>query len=164
MLLPVDTPECGQMRPSLELGRSQPREQADVAAELLPIAAELIVALDGARERQPGPGRWRNRARAVPRPRCMRRRAAAVLFVLLGIVATGCATARSGSGGGTAGLSGPTASSSTAAPTPTGPTESGSITVDGVVEHGVEPGCLVLPTGPGAARPVRQLALIRGSA
>jgi hypothetical protein len=28
-----------------------------------------------------------------------------------------------------------------------GPSESGSITVDGIVEHGVEPGCLVLRTG-----------------
>jgi hypothetical protein len=76
----------------------------------------------------------------------MRRPAAAVLFVLLGL-ATGCASAGSGSAGGTSGPSGPpTPIRSTAAPTP-GPTESGSITVDGIVEHGVEPGCLVLRTG-----------------
>ena len=74
------------------------------------------------------------------------RRPAAVLFLLLGLVAAGCATAGSGSGGGTAGPSGPSAATSTAAPRPE-PTESGSITVDGVVEHGVEPGCLVLRTG-----------------
>jgi hypothetical protein len=79
----------------------------------------------------------------------MRRLAAAVLFVLLGLVATGCADAgagNAGGSGGTGGPPGPTAGSSTAAPTP-GPTDSGSITVDGVVEHGVEPGCLVLRTG-----------------
>jgi hypothetical protein len=79
----------------------------------------------------------------------MRRLAAAVLFVLLGLVVAGCATAGSGSAGGAgpSGPPGPTAASSTAAPTP-GPTGSGSsITVDGIVEHGVEPGCLVLRTG-----------------
>ncbi len=98
------------------------------------------------------------------------RRLAAALFVLLGLVATGCATAGSGDAGGTGGTGGsgrpggtggaggtvgPSAPSSTAAPTPIttaaptpSPTESGSpITVDGVVEHGVEPGCLVLRTG-----------------
>jgi hypothetical protein len=73
----------------------------------------------------------------------MRRLAAAVLFVLL---ATGCATAGSGSGGGAA-PSGPTATAASASPPP-GPTGSGSsITLDGVVEHGVEPGCLVLRSG-----------------
>jgi hypothetical protein len=81
----------------------------------------------------------------------MRRLAAAVLFVLLGLVATGCADAGTGSaggGGGPAGTSAPPAPiSRTAAPTSPVPTESGSITVDGVVEHGVEPGCLVLRTG-----------------
>ena len=81
----------------------------------------------------------------------MRRLAAAVLFVLLGVAAAGCATAGSGTGGtgtgGTGGTVSPSAPSSTAAPTPS-PTGSGSsITVDGVVEHGVEPGCLVLRTG-----------------
>ena len=76
----------------------------------------------------------------------MRRLAAAVLFVLLGL-ATGCANAGSGSAGGTSGPSGPpTPISSTATPAP-GPTESGSITVDGIVERGVEPGCLVLRAG-----------------
>ncbi|HEY7103689.1 MAG TPA: hypothetical protein VH573_18780 [Mycobacteriales bacterium] len=83
----------------------------------------------------------------------MRRPAAAVLFVLLGLVATGCADAGSGSAGAGAGAptgssaAPPTPVSSTAAPTPSAPVESGSITVDGVVEHGVEPGCLVLRTG-----------------
>jgi hypothetical protein len=74
----------------------------------------------------------------------MRRLAAAVLFVLLGL-ATGCASAGSGSAGGPSGPP-PTPVSSTATPDP-GPGESGSITVDGVVERGVEPGCLVLRTG-----------------
>jgi hypothetical protein len=74
----------------------------------------------------------------------MRRLAAAVLFVLLGLVATGCADAGSGTAGGPTGTSAPTPTTS-AAPVP-GPIESGSITVDGIVEHGVEPGCLVLRT------------------
>lgn len=76
----------------------------------------------------------------------MRRLAAAVLFVLLGLVATGCANAGSGTGGGPTGTSAPPTPISSAAPVP-GPSESGSITVDGIVEHGVEPGCLVLRTG-----------------
>ena len=79
----------------------------------------------------------------------MRRLATTVLFVLLGAAAAGCATAGSGTGGtgGAGGTVPPSAPSSTAAPTPS-PTGSGSsITVDGVVEHGVEPGCLVLRTG-----------------
>ena len=70
----------------------------------------------------------------------MRRLAAAVLFLLLGLVAAGCAWAASGTGGGPAT---PSAPGSTAAPSPTG----SSVTVDGVVEHGVEPGCLVLKAG-----------------
>jgi hypothetical protein len=74
----------------------------------------------------------------------MRRLAAAVLFVLLGL-ATGCAGAGSGSAGRPSGRP-PTPVSSTTTPAP-GPGESGSITVDGVVERGVEPGCLVLRTG-----------------
>ena len=79
----------------------------------------------------------------------MRRLATTVLFVLLGAAAAGCATAGSGTGGtgGAGGTVPPSAPSSTAAPTAS-PTGSGSsITVDGVVEHGVEPGCLVLRTG-----------------
>ena len=76
----------------------------------------------------------------------MRRLATAVLFVLLGLVGTGCAAAGSGSAGG--GSTGPpTRASGSAAPTPPAPTESGSITVDGIAERGVEPGCLVLRTG-----------------
>ena len=76
------------------------------------------------------------------------RRLAAVLFVLLGLVGTGCAAAGSGSaaGGSTATAGPPTPTGRSAAPTPV-PTESGSITVDGVAERGVEPGCLVLRTG-----------------
>ena len=70
------------------------------------------------------------------------RRLAAVVFLLLGLVASGCASAGSGTGGG--GAATPPAPSSTRAPSPTG----SSITVDGVVEHGVEPGCLVLKAGP----------------
>jgi len=78
----------------------------------------------------------------------MRRLATAVLFVLLGLVGTGCAAAGSGSaaGGSTATAGPPTPTGRSAAPTPV-PTESGSITVDGVAERGVEPGCLVLRTG-----------------
>lgn len=78
----------------------------------------------------------------------MRRLAAAVLFVLLGLAGTGCAAAGSGSAGGgsTATTGPPTHTGSSAAPTPV-PTESGSITVDGIAERGVEPGCLVLRTG-----------------
>jgi hypothetical protein len=71
----------------------------------------------------------------------MRRLAAAVLLLLLGLVAAGCASAASGTGGG--GPATPSAPRSTAAPSPTG----SSVTVDGVVEHGVEPGCLVLKAG-----------------
>ena len=71
----------------------------------------------------------------------MRRLAALVLLLPLGLVASGCATAGSGAGGG--GPATPPAPSGTAAPSPTG----SSITVDGVVEHGVEPGCLVLKAG-----------------
>lgn len=78
----------------------------------------------------------------------MRRLAAAVLFVLLGLAGTGCAAAGSGSAGSgsTATTGPPTHTGSSAAPTPV-PTESGSITVDGIAERGVEPGCLVLRTG-----------------
>jgi hypothetical protein len=77
----------------------------------------------------------------------MRRLAAAVLFVLLGL-ATGCANTGSGSAGGPSGPSSPPTPTSSTATTPApGPTESGSITVDGIVERGVEPGCLVLRTG-----------------
>jgi len=79
----------------------------------------------------------------------MRRLATAVLFVLLGLVGTGCAAAGSGSaGGGSTATTGPPApAGSSAAPTPPVPTGSGSITVDGIAERGVEPGCLVLRTG-----------------
>ena len=79
----------------------------------------------------------------------MRRLAALVLFVLLGL-ATGCADAGSGGAGGAGGTrpsAPPTPISSVARTTPPAPSESGSITVDGVVEHGVAPGCLVLRTG-----------------
>ena len=77
----------------------------------------------------------------------MRRLAAAVLFVLLGLAGTGCAAAGSGSaGGGSTPTTGPPTHTGSAAPTPV-PTESGSITVDGIAERGVEPGCLVLRTG-----------------
>src|SRR4029453_14199731 len=77
------------------------------------------------------------------------RLAAAVLFVLLGLVGTGGAAAGSGSAGGgsTAATGLPTPPGSSAGPPPPVPTESGSITVDGIAERGVEPGCLVLRTG-----------------
>jgi hypothetical protein len=66
----------------------------------------------------------------------MRRLAAAVLFVLLGLVGTGCAAAGSGSAGGgsTATTGPPTHTTGSAAPTPPVPTESGSITVDGIAD------------------------------
>ena len=57
----------------------------------------------------------------------MRRAAAAVLLALL---ATGCADPGSG-----------------APPPAPAPATGGSLTVDGVVEKGVEPGCLVLRAG-----------------
>jgi hypothetical protein len=62
----------------------------------------------------------------------MRRAAAAVLLALL---TAGCAASGSGSP--------PT----TVAPTTSAPTTGGPLTVDGVVEKGVEPGCLVLRAG-----------------
>lgn len=65
----------------------------------------------------------------------MRRTAAAVLLALL---AAGCANPGSGSGS-------PAPAPTSAAPTPA-PTD-GRLTVDGVVEKGVEPGCLVLRAG-----------------
>jgi hypothetical protein len=70
----------------------------------------------------------------------MRRTAAAVLLALL---AAGCANPGSGSGSGS-GSGNPPAT--TTAPTSAPPT-AGSVTVDGVVEKGVEPGCLVLRAG-----------------
>jgi hypothetical protein len=72
----------------------------------------------------------------------MRRAAAAVLFVLL---AAGCANPGSGSGSGSGSTPPPPATTS-AAPAPA-PTGAGTVTVDGVVEKGVEPGCLVLRAG-----------------
>lgn len=80
----------------------------------------------------------------------MRRAAAAVLFALL---AAGCATTGSGSGAPPPTTSAPTTSAPTAsAPTAGAPTTSppgaASLTVDGVIEKGVEPGCLVLRAGP----------------
>ncbi len=78
------------------------------------------------------PGRRRNRARGAVRHSTMRRAAAAVLFALL---AAGCANPGPGSA--------PAATS--AAPTSAAPTEEPTggptVTVDGVVERGVEPGC-----------------------
>lgn len=67
----------------------------------------------------------------------MRRAAAAVLLALL---AAGCANPGSGSG---APPPPPASTSAAPAPTPSG----GTLTVDGVVERGVEPGCLVLRAG-----------------
>jgi hypothetical protein len=57
--------------------------------------------------------------------------------VLLALLAAGCA----GPGPGT-----PPPPPATAAPTPAA-TTAGTLTVDGVVERGVEPGCLVLRAG-----------------
>lgn len=74
----------------------------------------------------------------------MRRLAAALL---LAVLAAGCATSGSGSGSGAPTSDPPT---STPAPTlphpvPTPPPEpTGPLTLSGVVERGVEPGCLVL--------------------
>jgi hypothetical protein len=71
----------------------------------------------------------------------MRRAAAAVL---LGLLAAGCATSGSGAAPSPSPSSvSPTAPGSSASSAPAGP----AITVDGVVERGVEPGCLVLRTG-----------------
>jgi hypothetical protein len=67
----------------------------------------------------------------------MRRLAAAVLFVLL---AAGCASSGSGAGAPPTSAAPPPSASS---PAPSG----GTVTVDGVVRHGVEPGCLVLRAG-----------------
>jgi hypothetical protein len=69
----------------------------------------------------------------------MRRLAAAVLLVLLGL-ATGCATAGSGAGA-------PPTSPAPSPPTPSPAPSGGTLTVDGVVQRGVEPGCLVLRAG-----------------
>jgi hypothetical protein len=77
----------------------------------------------------------------------MHRAAAAVL---LAVLASGCATSGSGSGSSGSG-SPPSSAPSTTAPTsaaPTsGPAPTGTVTVQGVVERGVEPGCLVLHGG-----------------
>jgi hypothetical protein len=69
------------------------------------------------------------------------RRLAALLLVLL---TAGCATA--GSRAGAVPTSSPTSSTpsrSASSPAPAG----GTVTVDGVVQRGVEPGCLVLRAG-----------------
>jgi hypothetical protein len=74
----------------------------------------------------------------------MRRAAAAVLLAML---AAGCATTGSGSGSPPPPAPTSTAATSTVpAPVPQ-PTSGPTVTVDGVVEHGVEPGCLVLRAG-----------------
>ncbi|HST67053.1 MAG TPA: hypothetical protein VLM05_17880 [Mycobacteriales bacterium] len=72
----------------------------------------------------------------------MRRIAAAVL---LGLLAAGCADAGSGSGGPPPPP--PVATSTPPHPQPQPLPTEGPITVDGVVEKGVEPGCLVLKAG-----------------
>jgi hypothetical protein len=71
----------------------------------------------------------------------MRRAAAAVLLALL---AAGCANP--GSGPGSAATTVPSSTGSAPVPSPP-PTDGPTVTVDGVVEHGVEPGCLVLRAG-----------------
>jgi hypothetical protein len=70
----------------------------------------------------------------------MRRAAAAVLLALL---AAGCA----GTGSGSAAPPPPTNPPTSAAPTAAPTTGGGRVTVDGVIERGVEPGCMVLRTG-----------------
>jgi hypothetical protein len=83
------------------------------------------------------------------------RRTAAVLLLAAAVV-TGCgnATPGSGSGSGTGSGAPPTTAPVTPPPTlptsalPTPPPEpTGTLTLTGVVERGVEPGCLVLRAG-----------------
>jgi hypothetical protein len=77
----------------------------------------------------------------------MRRAAAALLFALL---AAGCANPGSGSGSGGPPPPAPTSTAPTSTlPVPVPPPVTGgpTVTVDGVVEKGVEPGCLVLRAG-----------------
>ena len=87
------------------------------------------------------PGRRRNRVGPVLRPTGMRRLAAALL---LAVLAAGCAMSGSGS------ASSPSASRPAPTTTPTTtlpsapPEPTGTVRLKGVVEHGVEPGCLVL--------------------
>jgi hypothetical protein len=87
----------------------------------------------------------------------MRRVAAAlVLAAAAALLAAGCATSGTGSGSGAGSSSGsgsagaPPPATTTTAPAPTSaapPTDGPTVTVDGVVERGVEPGCLVLRAG-----------------
>jgi hypothetical protein len=74
----------------------------------------------------------------------MRRLAAALVLASAALLA-GCATTGSGSGGAT--TPPPATTPATTAPAPSTDPTSGAVTVDGVVEKGVEPGCLVLKTG-----------------
>jgi hypothetical protein len=82
----------------------------------------------------------------------MRRVAAALVLAASALLAAGCATSGTGSGSGSSSGSGgaPPPASTTTAPAPTSaapPTDGPTVTVDGVVERGVEPGCLVLRAG-----------------
>lgn len=74
----------------------------------------------------------------------MRRAAAAVLLALL---AAGCATTEPGSDAPPPAPASTLPTFTVPAPQPVPPPTGGPVTVDGVVEKGVEPGCLVLRTG-----------------
>jgi hypothetical protein len=81
----------------------------------------------------------------------MRRVAAALVLASSALLAAGCGTSGTGSGGGPgSGSGGAPPPATTTAPAPTSaapPTDGPTVTVDGVVERGVEPGCLVLRAG-----------------
>jgi hypothetical protein len=66
----------------------------------------------------------------------------AVVAVLLALLAAGCASTGTGSNAPP-----PTTGAPTVAPTGAPTTGGAQVTVDGVIERGVEPGCLVLRTG-----------------
>jgi hypothetical protein len=82
----------------------------------------------------------------------MRRLAAALALAASALLAAGCADPGTGPGSGSgSGAAPPPATTTTTtppAPTSAGPPTAGpTVTVDGVVEKGVEPGCLVLRAG-----------------
>ena len=75
------------------------------------------------------------------------RRLAAALGLAAALLAAGCADPGSGSGSGS-GAAPPPPTITAPAPTSAAPPTAGpTVTVDGVVEKGVEPGCLVLKAG-----------------
>jgi hypothetical protein len=80
----------------------------------------------------------------------MRRLAAALALAASALLAAGCADPGTGPGSGSGSGAAPPPATTTTAPAPTSagpPTAGPTVTVDGVVEKGVEPGCLVLKAG-----------------